>query len=397
MNISTRSVEFFPPTIKNVIKMLTLFQDSPSKVVGSFRFQLHEHPGDIDMFEIVDKTFENATVAKKQIVKAIQHVVSKVRDANHIYLGDFKAGIDKRYYIQYGEFKALSGVGGGLRLVNYSATHIRAELERMKSEKLFTETEKQKIVELIYERPTYLQHKKLVTALRKRIVLRWKIRELLQGFKSLPRGERITLEETLTQKEMIKIDIYMYLGNRFVEMTNIFFMKPKVRHGPNDFDSVDMWTKQELYDRVSTDIEIFKIPELKKHMKVAKRMWNLAYYKNDNATIEKLYHLFNSPVSKLSQIGSDVETMLLMLEKLANPPTKYMVRILNDVLLRIGTVPTDVLPLRVLKDVYLHITSINNKSSAGDFQHVLEHIHDQINAVVDASAIKYLKAARLIK
>ena len=212
----------------------------------------------------------------------------------------------------------------------------------------------------------------------------------------MPRGATIKLEDAITQKEMIKIDVYKYLGNRFVEITNIYFLKPKIK-GVNDFQSLDKWSTQELYDRISTDIEIFKIPELQKHMKVAKRMWNLAYYNKNTETLQKLYHLFNSPISKLSQIGSDIETMLLMMDKLANPPTKYMIRILNDILLRVGTIPNNVVPFRVIKDVYTHIVSLNHKTNIDDFQSVLEHIHNKINNIVDINAKKYLKKAKLIK
>lgn len=393
--MNTRSNEFLPPNIKNVIKMLTLFKDSPSKVVGSFRFQHHEHPGDIDLFEVVNHEFKSFEHARKQIVKAIKNVIMKVRDAKFVYLGDFKAGIDNRYVIEYGDFKVDSK--GILKLFDYEASHIRAEIKRLRLQKLYTEKEKENLLKLVFDKPSYMQHKALVAALRKRIVLRWKIKELLQGYKNLPRGKHISLEEAISQKEMIKIDVYMFLGNRFVEITNIYFLKPQLQNETmNNFNSMKMWSKNELLQRVSTDIEIFKIPELHKHMKVAKRMWNLAYYKNDEITMQKLLPLFNSSISKLSQILSDIETMMLMIEKLANPPTKYMSRILSDILLRMGTISRKILPKQKLNEIYIYITSLTYNSKKEDYQNAFDNIYIILNSIVDINAKKFLILNKLI-
>lgn len=386
MNITAfRPMEFLPSNLKNAIKMLTFDSNSPPNIVGSFRFKVHEHPSDIDLLEIVKKDFTSIKKAKQSFVKSIQNIVSKVRDTKGIYLGDFKAGIDERFNVNIGEFKVNEN--GKLVLMNYNQERIRNEINAISS--ILSDDEKNTWIQLAVERPTYTQHKKLFSAIRKRLVLRWKIREILQGYKKLPHKKRILLGDALFQKEMIKIDIYIFIGNRFVEMTNIFLLQPIINGV--DLKLVDPWNYKEFENKILTDIEVFKNPELHKHMKVVKRMWNLAYHRKNNDLSQKLYPLFNSPVSKMSQIVSDIETMILMCEKLANPPTKYMIRSLNDALLRIGTIPIELLPYKSTKIIYDKINNLNYKSNIQIMQNTLEDIYKTLNTIVDRNAKDFLQ------
>lgn len=384
MNITAfRPMEFLPSNIKNAIKILTLDPNNPPNIVGSFRFQVHEHPSDIDLLEVVKKHFTSIKKAKQSFVKSIQNIVSKVRDAKGIYLGDFKAGVDERFNVNIGEFKVNEK--GKLVLMNYNPETIRNEINAIS---ILPDDEKTIWLHLVVEKPTYIQHKKLSNAIRKRLVLRWKIREIMQGYKKLPHKKRILLGDAIFQKEMIKIDIYIFIGNRFVEMTNIFLLQPFINGV--DLKLVDPWSFEDFENKLLTDIEVFKNPELHKHMKVVKRMWNLAFHKQNHMLSQKLYPLFNSPVSKMSQIVSDIETMVLMCDKLSNPPTKYMIRSLNDALLRIGTIPNELLPYRSAKNIYEKINKLTYKSNVQVMQSTLENIYKILNTIVDKNAKSFL-------
>jgi hypothetical protein len=131
-------------------------------------------------------------------------------------------------------------------------------------------------------------------------------------------------------------------------------------------------------------------------MKVAKRMWSLAIHQNDTKKIATLFPLFSSPLAKMSQIVSDTETMLLMLSKLANPPIRKMVVALNDMKLKLGTIPKNVLKPEVASTVYNLVSHLHSHVDTHTLALTLEQIHDVLGAVVNAGAHKFLKKNHLL-
>jgi len=306
-----------------------------------------------------------------------------------VYLGDFKAGLDVRYKIHGLGKIVYNHKSKTVSVEGYHADIVKEQIGELYEQGLLSSDEYRTWISLVVSRPDFMSHKKLVDAIRKKLVLRWTIREIGRGYKVLQNTIRITLEEAVKQETIVKVDIYAFVANRFIEITNFFFLKNKDANGKVTYLSEH---HGDFATQLKQDIAIFKTPSLKKHMKVAKRMWNLAVNESNKEILSILYPLFNSPLAKLSQIVSDCETMMLMVEKLANPPTKQMVRCLNDIKLRMGTIPPSLLSDASASKVYKTISRLHYDVSDKVLTNALGHIHDSLNTVVNTEARRFLKA-----
>ena len=77
--------------------------------VGSFQWKVHQHPGDIDIFEKVVKCCDEES-ASVLITKELQSIAQSVRDDPDIFWGDFKSGLDVRYERLYDSIGSAPGV-----------------------------------------------------------------------------------------------------------------------------------------------------------------------------------------------------------------------------------------------------------------------------------------------
>ena len=84
------------------IDIITLDKAYPPNIVGSFKYIVHEYPADIDMFESYKGCCSLEKVSK-EIAEKFKEMANRIKSKSDIYLGDFKAGIDHRYYINIGK------------------------------------------------------------------------------------------------------------------------------------------------------------------------------------------------------------------------------------------------------------------------------------------------------
>jgi len=366
------------------IRTITLDDHFPTKIVGSFRYAIHEYPGDIDLMEEYVGCCSVAETAEKVVV-GIQNIMKKLRKRKLTYLGDFKAGVDARYKVDTGVYVVKNKA---LTLVNYDAGAIKQALAKIRQAKLLKEKEYNDIISLVVQNPSFLQHKKLTEAIRKYYVVRWKFADLERGYKRLRNNVTLQLRDAVAMNTVVKIDIYSLINHRFVEVTNWFLLKSK-RQGAS---TVTLSEKMGDYEEnVLRDIEIYKNPALKKHMKLAKRMWLYAIHKEDEQMLKKLFPLFSSSAAKLSQILSDCETMMNMLEKLNNPPIRYMIRELEDIKMRMGTILSDTLPTKQANFVFNTINGLDYDVSSEKLTKSLAMIYDVLNDNVDRVSKKFLR------
>ena len=145
-------------------------------------------------------------------------------------------------------------------------------------------------------------------------LLRWTTREIFAGYKNLRDKTIIYLQDAFKTKGITKIDIIVWLKNKYVEVSNII-----------------LWTNSKKY--------FAHIPALKKslaenilefeaegnYIKLAKRMLSLAKKYKNESDIEKLTSILNSPIGKLYLVTADIE----VLEEFPAAVKKYKRKELN--------------------------------------------------------------------
>jgi hypothetical protein len=388
--VQVRTEESLSVDTLAVIRAITLDANFPSKIVGSFQYAIHEYPGDIDLMEEYVGCCSVASTARA-VADGIRQIIKNVRKRKLTFLGDFKAGVDARYKVDIGEF-VLSGKN--LVLKGYDAAYIRASIAVLKNTGMLAAEEENELLRLVRDAPNYMEHHELFEAVRKYYVLRWTIDELESGYKILRGHVKISLRDAVAMNTVVKIDIYAFINGRFVEVTNWFLLKMRSHTGSKLRTISERMGNYET--NILKDIALYKNPDMRKHMKLAKRLWLHAVHKKDELTMKKLFPLFSSGAAKLSQIVSDLETLCNMLKKLRYPPLKFMLRELQDMKMRMATIMADTLPIKTATKVFRIINSITFRTNAADMLERLDEIGDILNDCVNLAARKYLLKAKLI-
>lgn len=389
--------------VRKVMSALTLDEKQPTKIVGSFQYIVFEYPGDIDMVEEFKSccTIDSTVIS---LAKKFKQIAKNIKNLKYTYFGDFKAGFDKRYYIELGVFTEY------LVLVKYKPDKIRAKLDQLLQDNLIKEHLYKKLNNMIIDNPTYKEHENFVKEYKKLFILRWTLKEIEQGYKVLKGNITVTLEDALKQKSVVKIDTYSYIQGRFIEITN-FYVLESVQKDRSIIKLSSNQAGEDYIKNLKRDLAIYRQPSIKKTMKYAKRLWLKGVYDKDYKLLMRLYPLFSSGSAKLSQIQADIETMQLIISKLKNPPIRIMYRSLQEIKMRMATISASIIPVATSKKVFEIIddmrqqTPIQNSNNKHDqdideipgltpteqFNIKLEKIYDILNNVVNSSTLRYLK------
>lgn len=129
---------------------------------------MHKYPGDIDIFERYSACCSKEDV-KQKMAKAIQTIVLKLKTYPDAYLGDFKAGEDKRLMINIGKWEDN-------KLVGFDPEHVKQEVARLRKSRLITRDDAKYILTLTKKLASSLSHddyEELSDSVRKQVVLRW--------------------------------------------------------------------------------------------------------------------------------------------------------------------------------------------------------------------------------
>lgn len=353
----------------NAIDLITLDPESPPTIVGSFKYVVHEYPADIDMFETY-KSCCSLNKAKKDIADKFKQMAKKIKESQHIYLGDFKAGYDDRYYINIGKVN-------GTTIKDYNPEKIKKDIYKLKENNLLNKKEYDDLLEKVVKNPKLKQFYDLESQIKKKYVVRWKLDEMIKGKKMLPLDIEITLEEALTHKSIVKIDIWVYLNQRYIEMTNMYMLtfddsKHHLHH---------LSVKPATYEvSLMEDLQKYSNRSINKYMKLAKRLWVYVVLKKNTKIMRILYPLFSSSASKMYQITGEIETIVNILEHIQRPLLSSIKTNIENWKTRLGTVMIDTLPTSVADTIFTTIDSI--VKNIHNKEYVITHLEELSETLV---------------
>ena len=366
--LQTRAMNSLSMDTINAIKILTLDPRYPPKIVGSFKYMVHEYPADIDLFEYYE-TCCNVEKAALQIAKKMINMIKTIKTQKDMYLGDFKAGHDNRY-------KVYIGVLRGKKISGYNPTKIRTTIYNIHRRGLLTSEEMDLWLLKVIDKPTIAEYLDLEDIIRTKYIVRWTEDEVIQGFKLLPMNLKLKLEDALQHKSIVKIDIWMYLNTRYVEMTNWYMLTCIDKNKRK----VHLSMKLTQYDvSLMNDIKHYSEPAVNKYMKVAKRLWLFAVMKNDRQLMVSLYSIFGSGAAKMYQIMGESETIRNILKKVTNIRFDNMKQNAEDWKTRLGTVMSDILPVEDAYNIFKKINEFIEAKNSQVMLFILQDIEDRLN------------------
>ncbi len=369
------------------IKLITLDQRYPPNIVGSYKYIVHEYPADIDMFESYESCCKKDEAAL-DVENKFKQMAKNIKETDNVYLGDFKAGYDNRYKINIG-YVTTSG-----ELSHYEPLYIRKSIINLFNKGLLTKEEKDEWLFSVIDHPTLQEYMDLEDKLRSKLVVRWSLDEMIKGVKILPLGVELLLKDAVTQKSIVKIDIWIYLNNRYIEMTNWYLLLYKDNQSKK---VLNLSIKPERYQTsLIKDLYYYNNPSINKYMKLAKRLWLYAVMKKDKSLMYNLYPLFSSGAAKMYQIIGEIDTIKMILKRVDNPNLLTIIRNIEDWKTRLGTVMSDILPIQVAHTIYTKINDIiANKNDKESIQYSLDEIHDKLNQYVNRYVKLYFKRNRI--
>lgn len=222
-------------------------------------------------------------------------------------------------------------------------------------------------------------------------IVRWTADEIIAGKKRIASGKTLTLEEAITHKTIIKLDLWAPVNGNYTEITNFFLF---VWTDGNGNDEVLNAPLEDRLISLQHDIEKYSSKEHWKPLKLAKRLWNKALFQKDRSMTQKLYPLFSSGAAIVNQVAGECETLAFMYRKLSDSalPKEKLERQVNGFKRRIN----DVAEFEISSNIYTRIKQINAAKSNTKKADLLENLQNDLETLVSAYTGKWLKKHRVI-
>lgn len=345
--LQERSMQSLSVDLWRILQVLNIDPRFPAKIVGSFRYIVHEYPADIDLFEeYVGDSYEGTKLKTARHFQRLAQWIQEEQKKELVFLGDFKAGYDNRFDIPYGD--GSHDEDGNFK--GYDADNVKEGIRNLFEQGLLTKNETQEWMGKVHSKPTYSEYKDLVHTLREKAVLRWSIDDLLAGKKSIKGGE-VSLEDAIASGQVVKIDLWVCMGNRYTEITAWYSLLY------TDGASKRYLTEKPMkYDvSIRKDIAHFANPKLQKQMKLAKRIWLYGVLKDQRNLLIRLYPIFSSGAAKLHQIVGEMETVMSLLDAYKKISLEKIRLNIESWKMRIGTVPNTVLDADTAFKIYTEL------------------------------------------
>ena len=300
--VASKPKNSYPESALQEFALVSIDKES-SMPIGSYSYRIQKYEADYDSLEEFISCCSKKEVVNEFVVgiqKTVENILTK---PNHFFM-ELKAGLDERFN--------------------------NPNVRNLLRENLITEEEYNDI----FEDPDLMDE-----ILRDHLILRWSADEIALGVKNLPGGGAITLQQAVSQKSKVNLEIISYVNGRFINVSNFFILieitpnnEIKVINLPqeiyDDFDNYFITTLKQAIQELQEDGEWFK---------AIKRMWSLARYEKDYDTIGLLKDIITSDVSALNQIAADLSTLIKIFLKVPEPPIDLIAKEIDNMKNRIAT------------------------------------------------------------
>jgi hypothetical protein len=302
----------YPADVVEYISKM-VYPNSQIELVGTASLRSQQYAADYDLNNIVRSSTKSKPKAIQQFVKGFQEIVRNLLRTQNLYIGDIKAG----------EIPEFNLVGD-----KYDSESVRKKLKSLMASGVVSSFEGREVEKLLVPKPSKKQLLD-IRDLSRFGVLRWKPKEVLQGFKQYP-GRKITLEEAFAQGGLIKLDTVAFVeNNRFADFSVIYTFYA----GGSPITSISKGV-----DTIKEDIQELLL--LRNYSKVAKRLFSLARYYNKGTAIKQLNQYLNSDFGRLYSLNADAKTLLYLLENEDSIPLEKVKYEIDQFKQRLGSIYT---------------------------------------------------------
>ena len=385
--LEVKPMSSYPQSVLKNIKLLSFSRNKLAQPFGSFIYRVQQYPGDIDLVEEFTECCSLNEVISKFII-ALHRVVNNIQNEKYHYFSEFKAGIDDRYDIDIGNM-----TNGIYRPSN----GLYDRVNNMFNNKLLN-IEEHKILTYILTQNTSFGEDEFDTItyiFRERKILRWTADEIFNNFKMLPLNKKMTLKEALSYKGHVKIDAIAVVNDRLVEITNFFQLAyVQEKDGEPHFINIDLAVNHNIPTMLPIEIEKLYFSNMfYSPFKMVKRLYSLARNTKNEDLLSRILPYISSSTSSIYQMKSEIDAMIIVIEKISDYPKNKIYNELDEMKLRL----TNILEftnndLEHINSLINDIISVQNRS---DKIILLKKLKKLIIYYINMQTIKYLQSVGL--
>ena len=296
----------FSQDIQDIIKCISFNNMNGLNLFGSMAIRSQQYASDYDLFQFVKMEELDDKKALKRLSTDFKFIIHQLAHTKDVYIGDIKAGSIE-------EWKVLNDKTyiEGDKVVNYNYLEASEKLQNLKNNRIISLDEYNTSNKFLVKNPSpfeYLLMEKNI----KFNVLRWKTKDIFNGYITLRNFKVVTLEEVFCTPAITKLDLVVYLrSNQYTEISIIYqFINNK--HIFNNFvGNSEYGIKCDVLYYLSTEF----------YFKACKRIFTLLRIAGNNNNCIKVNSILNdSQLGILYVVYSDIGTMLYILEETPELP-----------------------------------------------------------------------------
>lgn len=405
----TKPKESYPYEVVSDIKTILFSKDKDYlPIVGSFGYRIQKYPGDIDLLEIYsDKKFNKSMY--NTFIESLQNTIKRIESNKDFYFSEFKIGKDERYEIDIG--KLLNGF-------YVPSKNLLKKVKDMHSKKLLNKDEYEEIEYLLENKANgdFLKDKHPQTSddsihdiiekiFHNKKTVRWTLSDIKNGYKMLPLSKKLILEKAAKQKSVIKIDVYTFVDNNIMEMSNFLVLAKKNKDGNLIASNLDISIEgkslsveglKDLTEKMKYDVDKFLYSYQNYNpFKAIKRMFSLCralkiLFDNDSFLYfaNKILPILESDLSIIYQINSEISYILDINKKNITKSNEKLKKCVNEFKLRLST--NNFLRMKDLNLINEIIDDSVNFDSPKRMDY-LTYLHDFLQKILNVETDKFLK------
>lgn len=217
-------------------------------------------------------------------------------------------------------------------------------------------------------------------------IVRWTAAEVAEGIKTLKSGKELTLQEAITHKTIIKLDLWAPINGNYTEVTNFFLFVWTDGKGNDEVLNAPLGDRLASLD---SDIKKYSSPENWKPLKLAKRLWNKALYLQDRKMTNALHPLFSSGAAIANQVTSECETLAMMYRKLtpSQLPSSRMQNQIDGFKRRLD----DIVEFDIDPAIYNLLDRARDETSVITKANLLDTVRERLDVVVSEYTGRWLQ------
>jgi hypothetical protein len=297
-------------------------------VMGSAHLRSQQFASDYDLWE-------NASAPNVGIfAKRFQEVIRNLEKDPRIFIGDIKLGNKVEWRVIH-----ENAYFDNDKLIGYNPTEARENITKLLKDKVISKKEYDDGMKLILDKPDLLQLRNALKELRYNI-LRWKPQDVLNGYLTLRNGEKYPLDKALSDPALFKMDFFALLNDGIFQEFSIIY---DLRIRGKRLNVFPVNTEHAIKS------EMAYYSHTKNYWKFLKRFFSLTSYqyrlkrgKEENLThiIQVLSHILNSDLGIISNVKSEIEGLVYLLENQHRLPMDRVKDQIDGFIGRLGNVYT---------------------------------------------------------